>query len=213
MFFSAARPRTASTISLDMTSVSRYEVGAGDLLVGDRDHALLRGDRHIVVRCTNQLAGHASMSVPGLPQANARVPAQITRVVLRLGQGTVLSRGGHLERVAVAILVQQSGDALAHRQRHALGVIDEQSQRPVRGELGKQDLDVGLANGKPALDLGLEAFAFLSAHSGSPSFGKLIKKAGSQRPLWVLPPDRTRRSTSGFKIAPWGQACHPSGSR
>src|SRR5581483_3653841 len=120
MFFSAARPRTASTISLDMTSVSRYEVGAGDLLVGDRDHALLRGDRHIVVRCADQLAGHAPVSVPRIPQADARVSAQITRVVLRLGQGAVLSGGGHLERVTVAVGRQELRDALAESKRDAL---------------------------------------------------------------------------------------------
>src|SRR5690242_5333087 len=124
MFFSAARPRTASTISLDMTSVSRYEVGAGDLLVGDRDHALLCGDRHIVFGCADQLTGHAAMSVPSLAQTDARVPAQITRVVLRLGQGAVLPRGGHLERVPVAVLVELARDALAQRERHAIGMID-----------------------------------------------------------------------------------------
>src|ERR1700746_1794951 len=99
MFFSAARPRTASTISLDITSVSRYEVGAGDLLVGNRDHAFLRGDRHIRVRRADQLAGQALVSVPRLPQAHACVPAEEPRVVLRLGQGAVLPGGRALERM------------------------------------------------------------------------------------------------------------------
>src|SRR5581483_11521680 len=199
MFFSAARPRTASTISLDMTSVSRYEVGAGDLLVGDRDHALLRGDRHIVVRCANQLAGQASMSVPGLPQANARVPAQITRVVLRLGQGAVLPRGGHLERVAVAVLGEQARDALAQRQRDAVGVIDEQSQDPGGDDLGQKDLDVRLARGESALDLGLKV-ATAGTHSRSPPSGKLNKKVG-QRPLWVLPPGQNPALNFRFQIS------------
>src|SRR5436305_12002522 len=104
MFFSAARPRTASTISLDMASVSRYEVGAGDLLVGNRDHTLLRGDRHISVRCADQLSGHAPVSVPGLPQTHARVPAEEARVVLGLGERAVLPGGGHFERIAVAVV-------------------------------------------------------------------------------------------------------------
>src|SRR5438270_13470503 len=110
MFFSAARPRTASTISLDMTSVSRYEVGAGDLLVGNRDHALLGGDRHIPLRCADQLARQALVSLPRLPQAHARASAEEPRVVLRLGQRTVLAGGGHLERETIAIVVQLSGD-------------------------------------------------------------------------------------------------------
>src|ERR1700758_681260 len=100
MFFSAARPRTASTISLDITSVSRYEVGAGDLLVGDRENAPLSGDRHVGVRGADQLAGHALVSVARLPQAHACVPAEEPRVVLRLGQRTVLAGGGHLERIS-----------------------------------------------------------------------------------------------------------------
>src|ERR1700754_4916809 len=119
MFFSAARPRTASTISLDMTSVSRYEVGAGDLLVGNRDHALLRRDRYIAVRCADQLAGQPPVSVPRPPQAHARVPAQEARVVLRLGERTVLAGGRDLERVAFAIVGQVARDALAQLERDA----------------------------------------------------------------------------------------------
>ena len=55
----------------------RDEVGAGDLLVGDRDDAVAGGDRHVLSRGADQLAGHALVPVRApSPQAHARAPAE-----------------------------------------------------------------------------------------------------------------------------------------
>src|ERR1700722_13923689 len=91
MFFSAARPLTASTISLDIASVSGYEVGADDLLVGDRDDAVAGRDRDIPLRGADQLAGQLLVSFSGVAQPNARPPTEEPGVVLGLGQRSVLS--------------------------------------------------------------------------------------------------------------------------
>ncbi len=93
------------------------------------------------------------------------LPAEEAGVVLRLGQRAVLSRGGHLERVAVAVVGQVRGHALAQVERHALGMIDEQTQRGGCDDLGKQQLDVRFARGEPALDLGLK-LVVIGPHCG-----------------------------------------------
>jgi hypothetical protein len=90
----------------------------------------------------------------GLAQPHAGAAAKETRVVLGLGQGTVLTRRGHLQRVALTVLGQVPRDALAEVEAHAVGVIDEQPQGGTC-HLGQQHLYLGLDAGKSGFDLGL----------------------------------------------------------
>src|SRR5437588_9224140 len=92
MFFSAARPRTASTISRDMALVSRDQVGAGDVLVGDRDHPVARGNRHVALRGPHELASDTLVVIARLAQPHACAATEKARVVGRLGQRPVLTR-------------------------------------------------------------------------------------------------------------------------
>ena len=71
-----------------------------------------------------------------------------------LGQRALGARRGDLQRVALADLRQRVGDALAQRERDAVGMVDEQPHRvPPRtsasststpGSLGELGLDLGL---------------------------------------------------------------------
>src|SRR5450759_6005418 len=128
MFFSAARPRTASTISLDMDSFSGYEVGADDLLVGNRDHAVLRGDGDLPIRGADQLTGQLLVRALGqrrvTAEPHAGTPAEKARVVLGLGKGAVLTRRRDLERKALAVISQMARHPLEDSQRHAVWMVD-----------------------------------------------------------------------------------------
>src|SRR5437764_15319408 len=103
MFFSAASPRTASTISLDIASVSGDEVGAFNLLVGDGQHAVRGGDRDLLLRGTDQLTGHGLVPGAGLAQANPRAADEEPAVVMGLGGRPVQPWWGHVEGGPVAV--------------------------------------------------------------------------------------------------------------
>src|ERR1700722_17800072 len=155
MFFSAARPRTASTISLLIAcSVSRYEVGAGDLLVRDRDEPVRGGERDVCVARAHQLAGQLLVPIRGVAQAHARAPAEKAAVVLRLGQRAILTGRGDLQRVALAVVAEVPGDPLAERQRHAVRVVDEDAQDGAL-HLREQQLNLRLEAGQSGFDFGL----------------------------------------------------------
>ncbi len=64
-----------------------------------------------------------------------------------LGQRTLAAWRGDLERVALAQVVQLGGHALAHRERDAVRVIDENAQAAAAEDLGEQHLDIGLGVG------------------------------------------------------------------
>src|ERR1700722_676061 len=129
MFFSAARPRTASTISLLIAcSVSRYEVGAGDLLVRDRDEPVRGGERDICVARAHQLTGQLLVSIRRVAQTHAGAVAQKATVVLGLRQRAVLTGRGDLQRVALAVVVEMPGHPLAKGQRHPVRMIDVEAE-------------------------------------------------------------------------------------
>jgi hypothetical protein len=65
--------------------------------------------------------------------------------VRRLRQRALASGGRDLQRVALALLAQQRGDALAQSERDAVWVVDEHSQAAAAENLGEQHLDIGLA--------------------------------------------------------------------
>src|ERR1700722_12957073 len=154
MFFSAARPRTASTISLDMDLVSGYEVGADDLLVRDRQDPVAGGDRDVAFRGADQFTGQLLVAFRGIPQAHPRAAAQEAAVVGRLGQWAVGSRRRDLERIPLAVLGEVARNPLAQVQAHAVGMIDEQTQGGAC-DLRQQHLDLRLDAGKSGFDLGL----------------------------------------------------------
>src|SRR5579875_1726638 len=158
MFFSAARPRTASRISLDMASVSRDQVRAGDPLIRNGYDAVARGDGHLVLGRAHQLPGHAAprMTLVDLvAEPYARMASQEACVVMGLGQRSVLARRGDLERGVLGQVAQVQRYALAQAQRDALRVVGEQPQgRP--GDLDEQHLDLRLDGRESILDVCLK---------------------------------------------------------
>ncbi len=80
--------------------------------------------------------------------------------VVGLGERALGARRGNLERIALAQVGEQRGDALAKRERDAVGMVDEHAQRGVGAvrcqRLGEQNLDVGLAGREELFYLGLQ---------------------------------------------------------
>ena len=73
----------------------------------------------------------------------------------RLGQRALAAGRGDLQRVALAQIAELQRDALAQRERHAIGVVDEHAQAPAAEDLGEQHLDVGLAERETPFDIRL----------------------------------------------------------
>src|SRR5438128_532906 len=96
------RGRPQGSLSTLVLSVTRDKVRAGDLLIGNRNDPDSGGDRDLLLRGAYQLAGQALVPVAGLTQAHFRALPEEATEVLRLGQRTVLSRRGHLDRVLLA---------------------------------------------------------------------------------------------------------------
>ena len=113
------------------------------------------------------------MAVVAGARAHARAPADVAAEVVGLGERPLGARRGDLQRVALAHLGQQLGDALAQLERDALRMVDEQAHELAAHHLGEQHLDLGLGVCQPGLDVGL-----YRAHDSSLS----NKKAG-ERPL------------------------------
>ena len=105
----------------------------------------------------DELSGELTAALVLVAQANARATAEEPAEVGRLGERAVRARRGDLERVALTDLRQLVRDALAERERHALGVIDEEADGVATDELGEQHLDIRLARRERCLDLGLDA--------------------------------------------------------
>ena len=78
---------------------------------------------------------------PGVTRAHARTAPDEAAEVSGLGQRALAAGRGDLERVALAQVVQQQRHALAHRERDAVGVVDEHAQAASAGDLGEQHLD------------------------------------------------------------------------
>ena len=85
-------------------SVTRYKVGAGDLLVGDRNDPITGSDRDLLVGGADQLARKALVPVAGLAQAQLGALPEEATEVLRFGQRTVCARRRDLDRVLLAVL-------------------------------------------------------------------------------------------------------------
>src|SRR6202022_4297753 len=99
--------------SLSTYSVSRNEVGTDDLFVWDRDDTVAGGDRDLLVRGADQLASQLLVALASVAQAHLRAAPQVLREMLGLGQRSVLAGRGNLERVLLAVIVQQARDPLA----------------------------------------------------------------------------------------------------
>ena len=163
-------------------SVTRYEVGAGDLLVGDRHDPIAGGDRHLLVGGADSSPGQTLVfrRVASRRRTRARLSEEATEV-LRLGQRTILAGRGHLDRVLLAIVTQQLRDLLAVREGDAVRVVDEQAQRLA----GTTSTSSTSTSGAPVASRA--SISDVSASNSSFSPYKVIKKAG-ERPLPVLPP-------------------------
>ena len=86
MPFSAARPLMASRISRDMRATPRRGWNGGCRRTGSVDDAGVGGDRHLVVRRADQLAGERPAAVVALARAHARAAAEEAAEVVGLGQ-------------------------------------------------------------------------------------------------------------------------------
>ena len=108
-------------------------------------------------------------------RAHAGAAADEAAEVGGLGQRALDAGRGDLQRVALAQVVEQQRDALAQRQRDAVGMVDEHAQRAAAEHLGEQHLDVGLAVRETPLDIclhGCHRIAPLRKKSGrAPTFG------------------------------------------
>jgi hypothetical protein len=103
-------------------------------------------------------------------------PSRASRVRTRARRPrkrTLDARRRDLEGVAVAQLRELVGDALAQRERHAVGMVDEDAQRVPAQHLCEQHLHLRLGRGEAALDIRLQA-----AH---PSLLLTTKKRASAR--------------------------------
>src|SRR3954467_14944314 len=87
MFFSRPRAVIASRISRDMDwLLGLDEVGTGDVVVRDGDHAGVGGDRHLVVRGSHELAGERPPALVLVAGAHAGAPADEAAEVVGLGE-------------------------------------------------------------------------------------------------------------------------------
>src|SRR5689334_17845695 len=178
MPFSTARAFMASTISRDMALLLLDEVGLADVGVRDGDEAGVGGDRDLRLARADELAREGRVAVAGLARAHAGAPSEEATEVVGLGERARAAGRGHLERVVLADLGQQVGDALAEVQRDPFGMVDEEAEGVAADDLGKQHFDVRRRLGEARLDVGLQA-----AH---PLLLPDNKKAG-ERPLSSMP--------------------------
>src|SRR6185312_5609954 len=209
MPFSRASACIASRISRDIAGFLLLDqVGTANLRVRDRDHAAVRGERHLILGSPHQLSCEAAhrarrtvrrtVDGPRMAHAHTRAPADEAPEVRGLGQRTVAAGRGDLQRVTLAEVVQQHRHALAHRQVDALWVVDEHAQAAPAEHLGEEHLDLRLVVFEPLFDLCLERVHLLVDP------GLYAKRAGV-RPLSVLLPALARRHEScASRIAPGG---------
>src|SRR3954452_1179563 len=176
MPFSTARACMASRISRLMGWLLLDEVGSVDVAVGDLHDPGVGGQGDVRVARADELAREAAMPLDGVAGADPRATTEEAAVVIGLGQRTLDAGRGDLQRVALADLRQRERDALAEVERHAVRMVDEETNDRSVEDLREQHLDPGLALGELRLDLGLNA-----AHLSS---SRAIKKAG-ERPLSV----------------------------
>ena len=134
------------------------------------------GDRDLVVGGADELAGEATCGRRARRAVRTRARRPRKR---RKWSGLVSGRSrpgrGDLERVALADLGQQVGDALAEGERDAVGMIDEEAHVWPPSDLGEQHLDIRRASRRAAPR---SRSACCSSRSSSPD----NKKAG-ERPL------------------------------
>src|SRR6476659_4051366 len=124
--FSTASAFMASRISRDMSVLLLDEVGSADVGVRDGDDPVVGGDGDLRVVGADELAGEGRVAVAGVAGANPGAAAEEAAVVRRLGQRALAARRGDLERVGLADVRKQVGDALAELERNAFGMIDEE---------------------------------------------------------------------------------------
>src|ERR1039458_521919 len=92
----------------------------------------------------------------GVACAHARTATDEPAEVGGLGQGALATRRGDLERVALALIGEERRDTLAYGEGDAVGMVDVHAQAPSTEDLSEQHLDVGLALGQTAFDIGLK---------------------------------------------------------
>src|SRR4051794_18575788 len=156
MPFSRSSTWTASTISLDIRSPLQ-QVAAVDLGVGDRDDPRVGGDGDFRVARADELSGEGLAAGLLLARGylNARAASQELPEVLGLRQRPLRAGRRALEAGLLKQVAQVARDALARRQRHALGRVDHEPHRArIRG-LEQDDLDVGLDVPEALLYVGL----------------------------------------------------------
>src|SRR6202012_4126019 len=134
------RDRPQGSPSTLVLSVTRYKVGAIDLLIRNRNDPFTGRDRDLLLGGADQLTHQALVAVAGVAKAHTRLLPEKAAVVLGLGQRSILARRGHLNHVLLAVAVEQACDLFTVRERDAVGMVDEQTQR-VTGNLYEQDLD------------------------------------------------------------------------
>ena len=101
----------------------------------------VRGDRHHVFGCADELARERAMALARVARApRARRPRK-RRKWAGLEAGALLGGRRDLERVALAQVAQLQRDPLA-RAGVAVGIVDEQAQGLAADDLGEQHLDV-----------------------------------------------------------------------
>src|SRR4051794_11665748 len=138
MPFSRSSTWTASVISLDICS-SLQEVAAVDVGVRDRDDPRVGGDGDLRVARADKLPGEALTAAVVLERAYARATTDVAAEVLGLRQRTLGTGRRHLEPGLLEQIAQVTRDALARRQRHALGRVDHEPHRACVGGLEQDD--------------------------------------------------------------------------
>src|SRR5947208_1847787 len=143
MRFSRSSTWTGSTISLDIPSPLQ-QVAAVDVGVGDRDDPPVGGDGDSFVCRADELPGEAPAAPVFLARTYARATADVLAVVLRLRQRTLRAGRRDLEPRLLQQVAQVARHALAGRERHALGRVDDEPHGARARRLEQQHLDVGL---------------------------------------------------------------------
>ena len=102
-----------------------------DLGVGDRDHPVVGGERHLVVGGADQLAGERLAAVARIARAHARAAADEAAEVVGLGQRALGPGRGDLERVALAQPRRGAVTRSHSVERDAVGMVDEEPDERV----------------------------------------------------------------------------------
>jgi len=89
------------------------EVGSGDGVVRNGDDARARGDRHLRLGSSHELAGERLVAVVLFTRSHSRTSTDEPPEVLRLAEGTFRARRGHGQSVLLQQLRQRKRDALA----------------------------------------------------------------------------------------------------